>query len=133
MHCGRLGPAAAAVMDLFLQRITSSGAFSSDCAGQRQTRVWGGGSAAYQVEAEQQRAQRCNKQDVDKIARQVAEPRARAHGCEGAVGEQSRRLWLARDEALRGKPRLQARMHISQPGSSPYLPFTAPGMRRIML
>lgn len=30
MHCGRFG-ATAEVMDFFLQRMTSSGAFSSDC------------------------------------------------------------------------------------------------------
>jgi len=32
MHCGRVGPAVAVVMECFLQRMTSSGAFSSDYA-----------------------------------------------------------------------------------------------------
>lgn len=34
----------------------------------------------YQVEAEEQRAQGRDEQDVDKVARQVGEPRAGAHG-----------------------------------------------------
>jgi hypothetical protein len=37
---------------------------------------------SYQVETEQQRAERCNEEDVDKVACKAVEPRSWAHGAE---------------------------------------------------
>ena len=44
--------------------------------------VWGGvdDEATYQVEAEEQRAESRDEQDVDEVAGQVAEPRSGIHG-----------------------------------------------------
>ena len=75
-------------MELFLQRMTSSGALSSD---------WGvcvsclcsdwNAKVSYQVEAEQQRAEGGDEEDVDKVWREVAEPGTGIHGAVSTLRE----------------------------------------------
>lgn len=79
IHCGRSW--LVSWMDFFLQRMTSSGAFSSDCELLAMMhRVDACLLATYQVEAKQQRPEGGNEQDVDEVAGEVPEPGAVVHG-----------------------------------------------------